>query len=86
MWVFKQLFTLFKANYSIVDGTNSGLLIICSFGHLKRYNSQGLLDGSIYRKCQKLPNSKFGFHRLCASVIKQKRKTQSLVFTDFACL
>jgi len=47
-------------NKRLFDMTRYGLLIICSCDHLKHYNSQGLVDGSIYRKWQKMPNSKFG--------------------------
>jgi len=57
--------------------TRSGLLQICSCDHLKHYSSQGSVDGSIYRNCQKMLNSKLGFSRLHKSAIYQKSLCQT---------
>jgi len=50
-------------NKRLVDSKRSSLLIICSCDYIKHYNFLGSMDGSIYRKCQKMLIKMLGFFR-----------------------
>jgi hypothetical protein len=49
------------SNKRLVEMMKSGLLIICSYDHLKHYNFLGSMDANIGRNCRKMPSQSLDF-------------------------